>query len=47
MFTSKNQCLAPPLKIYKGMKIIITKKLYPKLGIINKKIRYIENISLI
>jgi hypothetical protein len=44
---SKTQCLTPPLKVYKGMKIIITKKLYPKLGIINRKIKYIENISFI
>jgi hypothetical protein len=28
------------------MKIIIAKKLYPKLGIVNESIRYIENISL-
>jgi len=27
------------------MKIIIAKKLYPKLGIINDNIRYIKNIS--
>ncbi len=26
--------------------MIITKKLYPKLGIVNESIRYIENISL-
>ncbi len=31
MFTSKTQCLAPFLKIYEGMKFIITKNLYPKL----------------
>jgi len=29
MSTSKTQGLAPFLKTYKGMKIIITKKLYP------------------
>jgi hypothetical protein len=28
------------------MKIIITKNLYPKLGIVNENIKYIENISL-
>jgi hypothetical protein len=42
MSTSKTQCLTPFFKIYKGMKVVITKKLYPKLGIVN-----IENISLI
>jgi hypothetical protein len=34
------------LKIYKGMKIIITKNLYPKLGHVNESSGYIENISL-
>jgi hypothetical protein len=29
------------------MKVIITKKLYPKLGIVNGSIGYVENISLI
>jgi hypothetical protein len=29
------------------MKVIITKKLYHELGIVNRSIRYIENISLI
>jgi hypothetical protein len=47
MSTSKTQCLTPFLKIYKGLKIIITKKLYPKLKIVNRSIGYIENISLI
>ncbi len=47
MFTSKFQCLTPFLKVYEGMKIIITEILYPKLGIIIKNIRYIENISFI
>ncbi len=46
MSTNKTQCLTPFLKIYKEMKIIITKKLYPKLGITNESIRYIKNISL-
>jgi hypothetical protein len=34
MSTSKFQYLAPFLKIYKEMKIIMSKKLYPKLGIL-------------
>jgi len=46
MSTSKTKCLAPFLKTYNGMKIIITKKLYPKLGIVNGSIGYVENISL-
>jgi ATP-dependent exoDNAse (exonuclease V) alpha subunit len=46
MSTSKTQCLAPFLKIYKGMKIIIIENLYPELGIVNGNIGYIENISL-
>jgi hypothetical protein len=46
MSTSKTQCLTPFLKIYRGMRIIITKNLYPKLGIVNENIKYIENISL-
>jgi len=46
MSTSKTQCLAPFLKIYKGMKIIIIENLYPKLGNVNGNIGYIENISL-
>jgi hypothetical protein len=29
------------------MKVIITKKSYPEVRIVNKSIRYIENISLI
>jgi hypothetical protein len=33
MFTSKTEFLAPFLKIYKRMKIIIMENLYPKLGI--------------
>jgi hypothetical protein len=47
MSTSKTQCLAPFLKIYKGTKVIITKNLYLKLKIVNGSIRYIENISFI
>jgi hypothetical protein len=46
MFTSKTQCLTPFLKIYKGMKIIIIEDLYSKLGIVNRSLGYIENISL-
>jgi hypothetical protein len=34
------------LKLYKGMKVIITKNLYPKLGIVNRTIDYIQNISI-
>jgi hypothetical protein len=45
MSTSKTQCFTPFFKIYKGMKNIITEILYPKLGIINRNIKYIENIS--
>ncbi len=45
MSISKTQCLTPFLKIYKGMKVIIIKNLYPKLRIINGNIEYIENIS--
>jgi hypothetical protein len=45
--TSKIQCLTPFLKIYKRMKVIITKKLYHELGIVNRSIRYIENIFFI
>jgi len=44
--TSKVQYLAPFFKIYKGMKIIVTENLYPKLGIVNGSINYIENISI-
>jgi hypothetical protein len=32
---SKIQYLTPFLKIYKGMKVIITKNLYPNIGIVN------------
>jgi ATP-dependent exoDNAse (exonuclease V) alpha subunit len=46
IWTSKIQYLAPFLKIYKGMKVIVTKNLYPKLGIVNRSIGYIENISI-
>jgi hypothetical protein len=39
--TSKTQNLAPFLKLYKRMKVIIIKNLYPKLGIVNGTISYI------
>jgi hypothetical protein len=47
MSTSKTQCLTPFFKIYKGMKVVITKNLYPTLKIENISIGYIENVSLI
>jgi ATP-dependent exoDNAse (exonuclease V) alpha subunit len=46
MWTSKTQSLAPFLNIYKRMKVIITKKLYPKKRIVNGTIGYVQNISL-
>ncbi len=45
MPTSKTQNLTPFKKNYKGMKVIIIKNLYPKLGIVNGTIGYVENIS--
>jgi hypothetical protein len=45
MSTSKTQCLTLFLKIYKGMKIIIIRILYPKFGIVIESIKYIKNIS--
>jgi len=45
MPTSKTQNLTPFKKNYKGMKVIIIKNLYPKLGIVNGNIGYVENIS--
>jgi hypothetical protein len=47
MSTSKTHCSTPFFKIYKGLKIIIIKNLYPILRIVNRSIGYIENISLI
>jgi hypothetical protein len=41
MPTSKPQSLTPFLNIYKRMKVIITKKLYPKIGIVNGTIGYV------
>ncbi len=46
MSTSETQCLTTFLKIYKGLKVIVTKHLYLKLGIINGNIGYIKNIFL-
>jgi hypothetical protein len=45
MSTSNTQCLAPFLKTYKGMKVIIMKKIILT-RIVNRSIGYIENISL-
>jgi hypothetical protein len=47
MSTSKTQCLTPFFEIYKGMKVVIMKNLYPKPRIVNISIEYIENVSLI
>jgi hypothetical protein len=47
MSTSKTQCLTPFFKIYKGMKVVIMKNLYPRPRIVNISIEYIENVSLI
>jgi hypothetical protein len=41
---SKIQILTPFFKLYKGMKVIIIENLYPKLGIVNGTISYIQNI---
>ncbi len=46
MPTGKIQNLSPFLKIYKRMKVIITKYLYPKIGIVNGTIDYVQNISI-
>jgi hypothetical protein len=43
---SKIQNLTHILKLYKGMKVITTENLYPKLGIVNGTINYIQNISI-
>jgi len=43
---SKTQCLTPLFKIYKGMKIIITKNLCPKFEIVNESTKDIKNVSL-
>jgi ATP-dependent exoDNAse (exonuclease V) alpha subunit len=45
MSTSKTQCLAPFLKIYKRMKIIIIENIYSKFIIVNGSIKYVENLS--
>jgi hypothetical protein len=44
MPTNKTQNLAPFIKIYKIMKIIIIKNIYPKIEIINGTIGYVQNI---
>jgi hypothetical protein len=44
--SNKTQKLAPFLKIYKEMKVIIITNLYPKLGIVNGTIGYIPNIII-
>lgn len=46
MPTNKNQNLAPFLKIYKGMKVIITQNIYPKIVILKGTIGYVQNILL-
>jgi len=46
ILVSKTKNLARFLKFYKGMKIIIIKNLYPKLGIVNGTIGYIQNILI-
>jgi ATP-dependent exoDNAse (exonuclease V) alpha subunit len=45
MTTNKIQNLAPFLKIYKGMKVIIIENTYPK-GILNGTIGDVQSISL-
>jgi ATP-dependent exoDNAse (exonuclease V) alpha subunit len=44
--TSKIQILTPVLKLYKGTKVMITKNLSLKLGIVNGTIGNIQNISV-
>jgi hypothetical protein len=44
MPTSKTKNLSPFLRIYKRMKVIITKDLYPKIGIVDRTIGYVQNI---
>lgn len=46
MPTNKNQNLAPFLKIYKGMKVIITQNIYPKTIILKETIGYVQSILL-
>ncbi len=46
MPTSKTQSSVPFLKNYKRMKVIIIKNLYPKRGIVNGTIGYVQNITL-
>jgi ATP-dependent exoDNAse (exonuclease V) alpha subunit len=46
MTTNKLQNLAPFLKIYKGMKVIIIENTYPKIGLLNGTIGDVQSISL-
>jgi hypothetical protein len=39
-------CIATFIKMYKRMKIIETKNLYPKIGIVNGTIGYVQNNSI-
>jgi len=39
-------CIATFIKMYKRMKIIVTKNLYPKIGIVNGTIGYVQNNSI-
>jgi hypothetical protein len=46
MPTNQNQNLAPFLKIYRGMKVIITQNIYPKTIILKGTIGYVQSILL-
>jgi hypothetical protein len=46
MPTNKIQNLAPFLKIYRGMKVIITQNIYPKTTIFKGTIGYVQSILL-
>jgi hypothetical protein len=46
MPTNQDQNLAPFLKIYKGMKVIITQNIYPKTIILKETIGYVQSILL-
>jgi len=43
---NQDQNLAPFLKIYKGMKVIITQNIYPKTIILKETIGYVQSILL-
>ncbi len=47
MPTNQNQNLAPFLKIYKRMKVIITQNIYPKIIILKGTIGYVQSILLV